>query len=150
MKYAIAMFAVLALSACSSTPLPLAPPPIVPGIPGQHWQLCLRLVEAQVQEVILSDPQAAQLTTAQELACIRMRATAECGFAFEKIASDDTSGTVLVGEWCPADFKTSMDRFVPSRCGDDPGEYVDEMVTQVTDGMARRIHQALTSSRRGN
>jgi hypothetical protein len=132
------------LGACSSAPLVAPPPPMLPGIPGQHWQLCLKLTEGAVKELILDEPTLAGSTTPAELACIRMKAAAECGYTFERLAADDTSGTVLTGEWCAADFAEGARRAVASRCGEDPGEFVDVMVEDIRQLMARRLAAALT------
>lgn len=142
---------IMFLAACSSNPLTFPPPPVVPGIPGQHWSLCLRLADRAVGEIVLSDPNLAAAVTEQELACIRMRAAAECGYVFERLASDESnSGMVLPGQWCPADFKESMERYIDSRCGDTPNEFVDSVMDEITSAMARRIRGALPSPGKGN
>lgn len=132
---------VVFLVGCSSNPLTFPPPPVVPGIPGQHWSLCLKLADRAVDEIVLSDPNLAAAVTKQELACIQMRSAAECGYVFERLASDEAN--TLPGQWCPADFKESMERYIDSRCSDTPNEFVDSVMEEITSAMARRIRGAL-------
>ena len=150
MKVYVASVLVLAAVPClalagQKPPVVAPPPPILPGIPGQHWRLCLSLVEAALQEVVLGEPAMASATTPVELSCIRMRAAAECGYLFQKLAADNNNSLVLPGRWCAEDFAVSAKQAVANRCGDDPGEYVAFAVEEITSSMALRIAASLAS-----